>query len=97
MTAHTYTVHLLITATDDDEAARIAASIRDAASAGTSVHGIALTDADDWAEHLALDNPSACRSCGAPANRARIGNGQRTCPACAGFQAGTYPVIDVDV
>lgn len=95
MPAHTYTVHLLITATGDEDAARLAREVRDGAQARTSIHAMTLTDADDWAEHLDLDNPAACQSCGGPANRTRVGTGRRTCATCAGTRAGTYPVVDV--
>lgn len=102
--AHTYTVHLQVGAESDAGAWEAAQAIFAAAEgvisrttpSGYKVDRIDVTDADDWAEHVAQD--LACLVCSRPADRSRVGFGQRVClPCISQAKWRPYPIEEVEV
>lgn len=88
--SHTYTIHLTVGAKNDAEAMVSARLAYDAVKKtltvptpnGYVVDSAFLTDADDWAEHIDLEE-GLCKLCGGPAgDRLRLGCGGRVCPTC---------------
>lgn len=65
---------------------------------GYAVEAAHLTDADDWAEHVGVEDV-CCRCDGPGTNRSRVGNGYRVCPACVptAFPALPYNIEDVQI
>lgn len=89
---HTYAVHLVVQADDDDQALDLTQRIVERLTADphepTPLEWH-TTDADDWGEHI-----TPCRVCGLPANRERVGHGTRQHHEHpSGFPP--YPIEDV--
>lgn len=86
MSKHTYTVHVVFEAEDDQAAWEIAKRL--------PVHTpyVYVTDADDWAEHVPEEG--LCSVCGKTVNRERTGTGERMHVNCAQFN-DPYPIVDV--
>lgn len=113
MSTHTYTVHMQIGAVDDRDAIRISRLMKGVleglVEAGSlSMHltpsgyvfdSIDVTDADDWAEHVPVED--TCGECGyfsdgSPTNRRRYGGGVRICLKCGSWM-DDYEIKDVMV
>lgn len=101
--AHSYTVHVDITADSDEHALRIAETINKILGSGievapsrgerfavTSMH---VTDADDYAEQVEPD--LLCLDCGGPAaDRWRDGSGGRK---CLDHRNAEYRIVDIHI
>jgi hypothetical protein len=101
--AHSYTVHVGITADNDEHALRIAATINKILGSGLefspshgerfAVEAMHVTDADDYAEQVEPD--LLCLDCGGPAaDRCRDGSGARKCLA---HRRSEYRIVDIHI
>ena len=100
---HTYTIHLGMAARSDEHAREVGRLVKGLieenshlfmeSKAGYVVDSVHVTDSDDWAEHVGVED--ICDQCGETGgtNRQRSGTGSRVHAMCG----GDYAIVDVEI